>query len=123
VKQKENILRDGVAAAQTPQRAEETKALLLGEAQHRIKNTLATVQAIAGQTLREVPAQQLQPFIARLQAFGEAHDLLAREHWEQAPLREVIARALKPFGDRFTINGPPESLSRANLLDAHDVPA
>jgi PAS domain S-box-containing protein len=56
--------------------AEEAKELLLNESKHRIKNTLATVQALAGQTLRNAPSDDLQAFLARLHALGEAHDLL-----------------------------------------------
>jgi PAS domain S-box-containing protein len=91
-------------------RAEEAKQLLLKESQHRIKNTLATVQAIAGQTLRRTEPGELQAFMARLQALAEAQDLLTTESWHQAPLREVVGRALKPFDptrhDRIIADGP-----------------
>jgi two-component sensor histidine kinase len=98
-------------------RAVQAKELLVAETQHRIKNTLATVQAIASQTLRKSPADELDAFKTRLRALGEAHDLLTREHWERAPLREVIARALQPFGEHFTIEGPPAWLpARTSLM-------
>jgi PAS domain S-box-containing protein len=98
-------------------RADEAKALVAGETQHRIKNTLATVQAIAAQTLRHVPAEDLRGFLGRLQALGEAQELLTREHWDQAPLREVLARALKPFGERIALEGPGVSLpARTSLM-------
>jgi PAS domain S-box-containing protein len=97
-------------------RAEQARELLLAETQHRIKNTLATVQAIASQTLRKSSANELDAFKARLRALGEAHDLLTREHWEQAPLREVIARALQPFGERFALEGPPAWLPARTSL-------
>jgi PAS domain S-box-containing protein len=79
------------------QRAEEAKDLLLNESRHRIKNTLATVQAIASQTLRHTNADDLEAFLARLHALGEAHELLTTENWDRAPLRDVVERALKPF--------------------------
>ena len=71
-------------------RAEDTKELLLNESKHRIKNTLATVQAIAGQTLRNTPSDELQAFLARLHALGEANDLLTVENCDQAPLGEWL---------------------------------
>ena len=91
-------------------RAEEAKELLLNESKHRIKNTLATVQAIAGQTLRQVEPARLKVFMARLHALGEAHDLLTSENWDHAPLRQIVRRALKPFEptqrDRIIADGP-----------------
>jgi len=91
--------------------AEEAKELLLNESRHRIKNTLATVQAIAGQTLRDIPSGQQEAFLARLHALGEAHELLTSGDWHQAILPDVVRRALKPFEsskqNRFTHQGPP----------------
>src|SRR5262249_21811172 len=89
-------------------RAEEGRQLLLKESAHRVKNTLATVQAIAVQTMRDAKPASLEAFRARLQALGEAHDLLTSENWHQAPLGEVVRRALKPFGDRFMFQGSEE---------------
>jgi PAS domain S-box-containing protein len=89
-------------------KAEDGKELLLSESKHRIKNTLATVQAIAAQTLRDIPPAGLQAFIARLHALGEAHELLTRENWDRALLSDVVGRAIKPFetsSDRFIIRG------------------
>jgi PAS domain S-box-containing protein len=97
-------------------RAEESKALLLAETQHRIKNSLATVQAFAGQTLRHSPPAELEAFLARLRALGEAHELLSSEKWDQAPLVDVVERALKPFGEHFIIEGPGVSLPAKTSL-------
>ena len=101
-------------------RAEDAKELLLNESKHRIKNTLATVQAIAGQTLRNTPSDELQAFLARLHALGEANDLLTLQNWDQAPLREVVGRALKPFEasrhDRIIVDGPSVALSAKSAL-------
>jgi PAS domain S-box-containing protein len=101
--------------------AEEAKELLLNESKHRIRNTLATVQAIAGQTLHNTPSDELRAFLARLQALGEANDLLTVENWDQAPLREVVRRALKPFeasrDDRIIVDGPSVALpAKSSLL-------
>jgi PAS domain S-box-containing protein len=88
--------------------ADEAKELLVNETIHRIKNTLATVQAIAGQTLRKTVGREA--FLARLHALGDAHDLLTMQNWDQAPLRDVISRALRPFEsnqhERITVHGP-----------------
>jgi two-component sensor histidine kinase len=60
-------------------RAEQAKELLLHESKHRITNTLATGQAIAGHTLRNAPREDLDRFLARLHAIDKAHDLLTAE--------------------------------------------
>jgi PAS domain S-box-containing protein len=80
--------------------AEETQQLLLHEIQHRVKNTLGTVQAIATQTFRKAPAEETASFGARIQALAGAHDLLVRRNWEAAALSEIIAHALAPFRER-----------------------
>jgi two-component sensor histidine kinase len=81
------------------------KELLLSEFKHRMHNTLATVQAIAGQTFQNLP--QLQMFQARLQALGHAHDSLTGRGWDRAPVRELVERTLAPFAQtRLAIDGP-----------------
>jgi PAS domain S-box-containing protein len=90
-------------------RSEQQKNLLLNEIKHRMRNTIATVQAIASQSLRGAPKEQQASFVARLRALGNAHDLLSDENWNQAQLRDVAYRALDPFQDhrdRLMINGP-----------------
>ena len=66
---------------------------------HRIKNSLATVQAIASQTLNR-HAEERDAFIARLHALGNAHDLLTSETWQTAPLHSIVTQALKPFQEQ-----------------------
>ena len=78
-------------------RAQEQERLLAGEMKHRIKNSLATVQALATQTLHSAPAEEKQAFIARLHALANAHDLLTAESWDRVPLDSVVARALEAF--------------------------
>jgi PAS domain S-box-containing protein len=101
-------------------RAEEAKELLLNESKHRIKNTLAAVQAIAGQTLRNTAPDEQRAFLARLHALGEAHDLLTAEDWDQAPLREMVSRSLKPFApnrhDRIVVDGPSVAVPAQSSL-------
>jgi PAS domain S-box-containing protein len=78
-------------------RAEETQKLLLNEVKHRLNNTLANVQAIAMQTLKGVSREQFDVFNARLGALAGANELLTLERWNQSPLSDVVAGALKPF--------------------------
>jgi len=93
-------------------RAQEQKDLLLREAVHRVKNTLATVQAIAAQTLRSATETERSAFMARLNALADAHDLLLLESLDRVPLRDLIGRILRPFEeghrDRFRIEGVEE---------------
>jgi PAS domain S-box-containing protein len=99
-------------------RAQEQQALLLGEMKHRVRNTLATVQAIATQTLRSAASEDRDAFLARLRALAGAHDLLTLERWNQAPIGDVVAGALNAFqgsyGERIAIAGPKDA-----VLDAH----
>jgi len=109
--------------------AEQAKQLLLNESRHRIRNTLATVQAIASQTLRGSDPIKLEAFLGRLHALGEAHDLLTTESWHQAPLSDVIARALKPFAEgqqnRVVVDGPsvaiPANSAMSLTLCLHEL--
>jgi two-component sensor histidine kinase len=90
-------------------RAQERQKLLVGEIKHRVKNTLATVQAIATQTIRNSPGE-CDAFVARLHALAGAHDLLTDDNWHQASLADLIDRALDPFREkhheRFLVGGP-----------------
>lgn len=110
-------------------RAEGARELLVNETIHRIKNTLATVQAIAGQTLKETAPGEREAFLARLRALGEAHDLLTNQNWDHAPLRDVVGLALKPFDtsghERFTVEGPivsvPAQVSLILTMGLHEL--
>ncbi len=81
-------------------RAEERQRLMLNELNHRVKNTLATVQSIAFQTLRSArsPGEFREAFEARLLALSETHNLLTLENWEGARLRAVLEAELEAFG-------------------------
>jgi PAS domain S-box-containing protein len=93
-------------------RAEEQQKLLVREIKHRVKNTLATVQAIARQTLPNASRDELDAFAGRLQALAGAHDLLTSENWNRSPLSDVVLRAISAFDDvakeRFSIDGRNE---------------
>src|SRR6476619_4803877 len=92
-------------------RAQEQQKLLVKEMKHRIKNSLATVQAIATQTLNQ-RAEERDAFIARLHALGNAHDLLTSETWQAASLQAIVNQALKPFqekhNERIAVEGPTD---------------
>ncbi|HEX2886057.1 PAS domain S-box protein [Vineibacter terrae] len=75
----------------------EQHRLLVHEMKHRVKNTLAIVQAIASQTLRDCPKPARETFQGRLQALARAHDLVNLQNWAIAPVREIVERALAPF--------------------------
>jgi PAS domain S-box-containing protein len=74
--------------------------MLIDELNHRVKNTLATVQSIVWQALRSAsdPKVIRQAIESRLLALSRSHDLLTREHWKSARLHDVISGALQPFG-------------------------
>jgi PAS domain S-box-containing protein len=102
-------------------RAEEQRTLLINELNHRVKNTLATVQSLAMQTLRntERSADARHAFEARLAALSRAHDVLTSQNWEGAHLRVLVERALEPFQTaelRFALEGPQVRLSPKQAL-------
>jgi PAS domain S-box-containing protein len=80
-------------------RVEEHRALLINELNHRVKNTLATVQSLAGQTLRNATStdEARDVLESRLLALAKAHDVLTREHWVGADLREVVKDAVAAY--------------------------
>jgi PAS domain S-box-containing protein len=82
--------------------ASERQQLLINELNHRVKNTLALVQSIAGLTIRssETLAEFRGAFEKRLGALSRAHDLLNRTWWGAVPLRAVLEAELAPFGER-----------------------
>lgn len=73
-------------------KADEIRSLLVGELNHRVKNTLAIVQAIVAQTARTSPT--MDKFVAslngRIQSMSSAHHMLTDAHWSGASLREII---------------------------------
>jgi PAS domain S-box-containing protein len=90
---------------------EEMQRLLIGELNHRIKNTLTTVQTLADQTLRGAASLEAfaLAFKSRLQALAQAHDLLTREAWQEVALADVASAALEGWvqPDRMAVSGPP----------------
>ncbi|MFC1459931.1 HWE histidine kinase domain-containing protein [Microvirga arabica] len=98
-------------------RWEEHQQLLINELNHRVKNTLATVQSIASQTLRNAGTVEgaRSAMEARLLALSRAHDVLTRENWEGAGLLEIVREAMAPYRHererRIHMDGPDVRLS------------
>lgn len=95
-------------------RLEEHRAFLARELDHRVKNTLATIQSIINQTMRTAPSMdEAQARIgARIGSLAAAHDVLTRERWDGATVAEVVTSALAPFiqsGTRRIRSGGPDA--------------
>ncbi len=93
-------------------RAEAMQSLLVDELNHRVRNTLQTVQAIAAQTFRhaqDIPGA-LRKFEDRIVAMGRANGLLSEERWRNADMADLVESALEPFRakdkDRVHFSGP-----------------
>jgi PAS domain S-box-containing protein len=96
-------------------RDEERRRLLTNELNHRVKNTLATMQAVASQTLRNAKSidDVKHSFLDRLSAMAGAHDILTRESWESADLADVVQMAAAGFAPegRLSASGPDVRLA------------
>ena len=91
--------------------AELRQKLLVDELNHRVKNTLATVQSLASQTAGSTanPKDFSIAFEGRLIALSKAHDQLTRHHWENAEMRELLSGSLAPYAaaapERIVLRG------------------
>ena len=104
-----------VRMATTIARGEMLHDLLIEELNHRVKNTLAILQAIAVQTFRSASKAEREKFEGRLGALAEAHNLLSKEKWQGSELQDVISRVLQPYllnnPERVRMSGPKVPLS------------
>jgi len=104
-----------VRMATTIARGEMLHDLLIEELNHRVKNTLAILQAIAAQTFRSATRSEREKFEGRLGALAEAHNLLSQEKWQGSGLADVIERVLQPYvltnPERVKMFGPEVPLS------------
>ena len=114
----------GMAMDLTDIKMSETRQrLLINELNHRVKNTLSSIQSIARQTLRpdETPPHVRDRFVDRLLAMSAAHDVLTRESWEAAPIDDIVRQSLRPFVDhqdvgRISIVGPDMRIGSSAAL-------
>ena len=104
-----------VRMATTIARGEMLHSLLIEELNHRVKNTLAILQAIAVQTFQSASRSEREKFEGRLGALAEAHNLLSEEKWRGSGLQDVIERVLQPYllssPVRVRMSGPHVPLS------------
>jgi two-component system CheB/CheR fusion protein len=102
--------------------SEQRQRMLVAELNHRVRNMLTVVIALAGQTLATAtdPAVAVRAFIARLRAMARAYNLLSQAGWRDVPLRDVVQVELEPFAiadrRRVTAKGPDVQLSPQGAL-------
>lgn len=101
----------------------EQQRLLMAELGHRVKNSLALVQALVNQTLREEASVEAarNALTARIAALGQSHALLIDESWAGANLKQVVDGAISVHGartvaDRFDVSGPSVRLQPRQML-------
>lgn len=100
-------------------RAENAQKVLIDELNHRVKNTLATVQSLANQTARHASTLEefLPTFEGRLLALARAHDLLTKRNWQDAPFERLLRDIIVPVsGDRVVMEGPHLDLDARTAL-------
>ena len=102
--------------------ADKLQKLILDELHHRIKNTLATVSAIASQSLRTATSIEhgQQAIEGRLIALGRAHDLLMQVNWANASLVATVRGATEPYDGKgaghFSIEGPDIGITSGAVI-------
>src|SRR5215217_6746042 len=108
--------REAEAYLQERKRSEEHQVLLIRELQHRVKNTLATVQALLRATARSASTVEdfKQVFEARVLSLSRTHDLLVENAWRAASIRDILQSELGPYDDgagtRVLLTGPTVEL-------------
>jgi two-component sensor histidine kinase len=117
------VLMEYARSLRRREQAELERQLLNEELSHRLKNTLAMVQGIANQTLKDVEDRRaIEAFDSRLLALSSAHDILLQGNWASARIHDVVRGGMTLYGDRFDISGcetmlgPRAALSTAMLL-------
>jgi two-component sensor histidine kinase len=97
---------------------QERQVTMLHELNHRVKNTLATVQSLARQSAKGGEGQAVQ-LEARILSLSKTHDLLTREDWSGATLNEVLENELSPYRagcDHIVLDGPEVALPPRHVL-------
>ena len=121
------ILRDQTERKRTEERQE----LLIRELHHRVRNTLATVQAIASSSVRSAGSMEefSEAFLARINSLSQTHSLLTDDYWQAASLHDLLAFQLKPYEDdsqrQVTLDGPmvdvPSGLAVPLSMAIHEL--
>jgi PAS domain S-box-containing protein len=97
---------------------EEREHLLMREINHRAKNLLSVVDAIAHQTATKSPEDFMERFSERIQALSANQDLLVRNQWQGVEIEELVRAQLAPFagliGPRIVVHGPKLRLNAAS---------
>jgi two-component sensor histidine kinase len=93
----------------------ERQKLLIRELHHRVKNTLATVQALLGATARSSKSIEefYASFVGRIVALAHTHTLLTEDYWQAASLHDLLTAELRPYeagGRRIALKGPHVAL-------------
>jgi two-component system CheB/CheR fusion protein len=99
--------------------AEAHQRVLIAELNHRVKNMLSVVLALAEQTMRNADTMEefRDKFSGRVQSMARSHELLSRENWTDGALNDLARLQLAPFGlDRVTIEGPTLRLQPKQAL-------
>ncbi len=94
-------------------RAEERQALLMRELNHRVKNSLSVIQALASQSFRRADPEAFADFHGRLRALAAANDVLLDNELREFDLGSLLTRIIEPYAgdmDRFAIKGEPVTL-------------
>jgi PAS domain S-box-containing protein len=100
-------------------RAEELQRLLINELNHRVKNSLATIQAVVTATLRSAPDLETarKAVDSRIISLAGAHDLLTDRSWSGANINDLVTRVVAPFGTgQITVEGPSLDVSPKQAL-------
>ena len=100
--------------------AERHQRALNAELDHRVKNVLATVSAIIGQTQEasRSPVEFAGALNNRIKSLAGTHELLSKSHWRGVPLADIIRRELAPYGMNNTDIGGPDATLKAEATQA-----
>jgi light-regulated signal transduction histidine kinase (bacteriophytochrome) len=101
------VLMNQDRAMREREKARTHQDFLMAELDHRVKNTIASIQALVkySSTGAESLAAYTRSIQERLHAMASAHSLLAQSRWEGVKFRSIVAEQVAPFGDRITVTG------------------
>jgi len=118
----EQALRRSQEHQEAMEKAEAQQRMLIEELNHRVKNMLTVVNAMARQTLASTPSPEIfaEKFIRRIDALGRTHALLSRQQWGNVQLCDVARESLEHYlveeKNRVLLNGPPVALDPKTAL-------